>query len=146
VEEQDVVDAGMGRAYNSGSPGRGMKVKAKFIHPDKLACPKKIKPGKKGPSFCYRLRKSKDPKDVLAEPLFKAEFYSTRTGKLLGFLAPANGVTQDPDKALSWDNPNEFAGKWELQRFLVEGQRGGKYKLEKFAKKTLKALEKAAED
>lgn len=123
-----------------------MKVKAgKWIDPKTLLCKGRIKPTKKGPSFCYKVKRGKDPKKLLHAATFQVEFHSRRTGKPLGFLGFGCTFAETQDKAQTWDYLNESAAEFSIHQCLLDAQRGGKARWEKEAKATVKTLKKIAE-
>lgn len=118
-----------------------MKVKARVKPGEALRCKGRIKPSKKGASFCWKIREEKLP----SGKEHRVEFVSRRSGKPFGFLGINNDLVKTREEAKKWDYLNKFAAEYEAERFFVDAKSKRRYPWVKSAREGLKAIKKEAQ-
>jgi len=110
------------------------------LHPEKAyECKGRIRPTRKGKSFCYRIKKAVPPGD------FEVQFHSLRTGKLIGYLAPQTEFTADKEKALVQFHGFKVNVGFQMQRLFQDAEDRRRHPWTKRAKDLVKRISKEVE-
>lgn len=110
------------------------------LHPERAyECKGRIRPTRKGKSFCWRIKKAEFPGD------FEVQFHSLRTGKLIGYLAPEESFTTDRKKAKLQFYGYKINAEFQLQSIFRNAQEPGRAAWTKRAKDLVKKVKKEAE-
>lgn len=128
------------RAYNTLVVERGMKIKKYVSSSDAILCKGRLKPTKKGRSFCWKVRQEGKGE----HKQHRIEFFSTRTAQPIGFKGPGCTFVKTPQEAEVYDYLNRQATGWGVQQCLIDTKSRGRTHWQKQARQMMREIEKAA--